>query len=38
VILLKCCQIGVVENLLDQAVLNADDLADKVAEVLDYFG
>jgi len=35
--LLKCCQIGVVEILLDQAMLSVDDLADKVVEVLDYF-
>jgi hypothetical protein len=38
VIFLKCCQIGVVEILLDQDMLSVDDMADQVVEVLDYFG
>jgi len=37
-ILLKCCQTRAVEILLDQTMLSVDDLVDKMAKVLNYFG
>ena len=32
------CQIGAPESVLEQSSLSVDDLADQVAEVLEYFG